>query len=588
MSTTQSIFSETRDLLLFQLGPVQDFIAQARSTRDLWSGSYMLSWLMAHAIKTVLDVGNACGGVRNEDFIMPSIQRSDNPLVFLLRDSGADLKEEEVKKALIPNLPNKFTVLVPEGKGVEIAQAADVAVRKELKNMGESVWQWLCTKAGANTEWKAQWDAQLAAFLQVTWAVYKWEPHGKDWHEANLGANRMLAARRNTREFSQWPTALGAFPQLAPKDSLSGKEEAVGNEEFWKALKENYKSLFKAGAHTYGAVNLIKRLWVFTRDDSENFRREREYISKKLGVWGREVLEHLRVPDIPSIAKRNNVEGTNDREGESGNPYVAVLMFDGDKMGDKLGRFGGDPENIRHISQTLSTFALGKVNGIVANHKGHLVYAGGDDVLAILPSTEAINCAKEIREAFQESGREYGFDGSCGIAVGHKDAPLQMLVKEARRMESVAKGRYGRSALAIALYKRSGEIIEWGCKWDSDALTLMNSVTALSRQKKLSGRFSYALAALLRPYDLEKLKGKGELVQMEEIILEEFRHVSKRQGAGMNQGECDTLREKARGYLEEIEEGYEAGEGKPRQRYPEDFLNLFLVETFIHRLRGEE
>ena len=75
---------------------------------------------------------------------------------------------------------------------------------------------------------------------------------------------------------------------------------------------------------------------------------------------------------------------------------------------------------------------------------------------------------------------------------------------------------------------------------------------------------------------------------MEEIILEEFRHVSKRQGAGMNQGECDTLREKARGYLEEIEEGYEAGEGKPRQRYPEDFLNLFLVETFIHRLRGEE
>lgn len=34
-------------LLKFQIGPVQDFIAQARSTRDLWSGSYLLSWLMA-------------------------------------------------------------------------------------------------------------------------------------------------------------------------------------------------------------------------------------------------------------------------------------------------------------------------------------------------------------------------------------------------------------------------------------------------------------------------------------------------------------------------------------------------------------
>ena len=41
--------------LLFQVGPVQEFIAQARSTRDLWSGSFLLSWMMAHAIKVVTD-----------------------------------------------------------------------------------------------------------------------------------------------------------------------------------------------------------------------------------------------------------------------------------------------------------------------------------------------------------------------------------------------------------------------------------------------------------------------------------------------------------------------------------------------------
>lgn len=38
-------------LLKFQIGPVQDFIAAARSTRDLWSGSYLLSWLVAAGIK---------------------------------------------------------------------------------------------------------------------------------------------------------------------------------------------------------------------------------------------------------------------------------------------------------------------------------------------------------------------------------------------------------------------------------------------------------------------------------------------------------------------------------------------------------
>jgi hypothetical protein len=39
--------------LKFQLGPVQEFIAAARSTRDLWSGSYVLSWLMAAGLKAL-------------------------------------------------------------------------------------------------------------------------------------------------------------------------------------------------------------------------------------------------------------------------------------------------------------------------------------------------------------------------------------------------------------------------------------------------------------------------------------------------------------------------------------------------------
>lgn len=38
--------------LKFQIGPVQDFISQARSTCDLWSGSYLLSWLMAAGLLT--------------------------------------------------------------------------------------------------------------------------------------------------------------------------------------------------------------------------------------------------------------------------------------------------------------------------------------------------------------------------------------------------------------------------------------------------------------------------------------------------------------------------------------------------------
>ncbi|MDQ3773077.1 MAG: hypothetical protein M3461_01130 [Pseudomonadota bacterium] len=35
-------------ILHFTLGPVQGFVAQARRTRDLWGGSFLLSWLFRH------------------------------------------------------------------------------------------------------------------------------------------------------------------------------------------------------------------------------------------------------------------------------------------------------------------------------------------------------------------------------------------------------------------------------------------------------------------------------------------------------------------------------------------------------------
>ena len=45
------------DKIYFSLGPVQGFVAQARRTRDLWSGSFLLSYLAGCAINEVLAKG---------------------------------------------------------------------------------------------------------------------------------------------------------------------------------------------------------------------------------------------------------------------------------------------------------------------------------------------------------------------------------------------------------------------------------------------------------------------------------------------------------------------------------------------------
>jgi len=41
--------------MLFTIGPVQSFIASARKTRDLWMGSFLLSYLTWHAIKVIAE-----------------------------------------------------------------------------------------------------------------------------------------------------------------------------------------------------------------------------------------------------------------------------------------------------------------------------------------------------------------------------------------------------------------------------------------------------------------------------------------------------------------------------------------------------
>ena len=56
-SDMSNLAQPTSALLKFQIGPVQDFIAAARSTRDLWSGSYLLSWLVAAGIRKLKEVG---------------------------------------------------------------------------------------------------------------------------------------------------------------------------------------------------------------------------------------------------------------------------------------------------------------------------------------------------------------------------------------------------------------------------------------------------------------------------------------------------------------------------------------------------
>jgi len=155
--------------------------------------------------------------------------------------------------------------------------------------------------------------------------------------------------------------------------------------------------------------------------------------------------------------------------------YLAALALDGDRMGKLLSECT-HPDQHKAASRALAAFAGERAGAIVEErHPGRLVYAGGDDVLALLPVGHALAVADELRQALSEELKRAGYPGrtaSAGIAIVHHAQPLEGALRAARDAEHRAKDkkRYGRNALAVDVLRRSGEPQQVGMKWSYDIL----------------------------------------------------------------------------------------------------------------------
>ena len=96
-----SVSSSNNTLLLFSIGPVQDFIAAARTTRDLWSGSYLISYLIGQALAKISEDSG-------EDSVIFS-KIYGQPIVALISTQQVNDKQ----LALTPSIPNRFLATLP-------------------------------------------------------------------------------------------------------------------------------------------------------------------------------------------------------------------------------------------------------------------------------------------------------------------------------------------------------------------------------------------------------------------------------------------------------------------------------------------
>jgi CRISPR-associated protein Cmr2 len=182
--------------------------------------------------------------------------------------------------------------------------------------------------------------------------------------------------------------------------------------------------------------------------------------------------------------------------------YYAVMVMDGDHMGENLGKAQTLDEH-RRISNALRDFALQHVQTIVEDQcLGRVVYAGGDDLMAFLPLEYVLDAARDLCQKFNDVS---GLTLSAGIAIAHHLAPLDGVLSAAREAEKEkAKKQYGRNAVVFTVLKRSGEPLDVGARWQYgglQTLELIKDVRDRFRGGGLSAKFAFDAEAESRAID---------------------------------------------------------------------------------------
>lgn len=459
-------------LIKFWIGPVQSFVASARTARDLWTGSYLLAWLVRKGAEPVLQA--------NGTFLVP------DPAAFNSGPGG-------LRAATIPN---HFTALVPADQAADLAKRCEQAARTAWNAVCGSVYealQGLISGLPHADGWDRLWKHQCENFFDIRVLTYG----GSDKPVSDVDQiNRHLAAAKMIRHF---PPDTPDDRPVPGKCSLMGDFEQMGpaglkeSRKFWDAFAAEHVTLdgtrVRRGERLC-AISLVKRFaWaghlakdagtnpdqlpmtdtprvaaaVWLKDDTRKALKGHAD-RKKSGAWlywhRRDQEEKDGENAVPEDIWQQLLNARRDRPPPT---YYAILTLDGDKMGERF-RNANDLDALRTISSQTSEFALNQVESIVRAHHGTLIYGGGDDVLALLPAQSAIACAKALSDAFAKCLT--GATVSCGIAIVHHKEDLRFALEQSREAEKLAKST-GRNRLVLRVCRRSGEHTTAGLSWDA-------------------------------------------------------------------------------------------------------------------------
>jgi CRISPR-associated protein Cmr2 len=487
-------------LLHFTLGPVQGFVAQARRTRDLWAGSFLLSWLAGQAMAAV----EAGGG----KIVLPAV--NCDPLLAAIRERPGGFGPA------VGSLPNRFKARVPDRFDPHRCQDA---IDAAWQGLARPVWERsVAHVAHLGRDTQEIWERQVAGFWDVAWVT------GADPGDGSDGG--WLDRRKNWRTYrppvedGDHCTLMGDWQELS---GYVRAREKSRQDAFWAALREQLKNpldLDEQGRERLCTMALIKRLflevaaetigWTPSWDGHDAVRwpstprlaaagwlghswrkapqqaaafvaeagpTKRAQVEPPLApgntlsrvagqLLHRSGIENARADELDD-ADRKRLIGAHTaltrQAGRSPSAFYTLLLMDGDSVGTLL---RCHPE--RKVATALAAFASA-VEKPVQKGGGYLVYAGGDDLLVLLPIEGALTAAITLRDAYGQAFADAGIPEattSAALVFAHWHVPLRQVLREAHaRLKKVAKDGNDRDSLAVCVLSQGGVLRQWVSGW---------------------------------------------------------------------------------------------------------------------------
>ncbi len=482
------------------------------------------------------------------------------------------------------NLSNTLLVVV-EVETAEavrvIAERAQAAGRAALKCISkQELMQWKQVLADPNGLREALWHSQIDTAID-SYAAWSRCASASEYPQAYAALKRAFVARKNTRDFrphSDGRLEDGSVDLGIPKSSLDGVNESVLPEKAKRGRAPQVMGLSEG--EQLDALGCIKRslgrqerftalsrlaadTWIeqaaqkqITPEQIAKTQTERSVLTParlgrlntayeelaKVGLATRSRGNCGHYMSFPYDAgllfggalKLAQREAEHDRSASEclkqlanvlaeietrPNPYVALLVADGDGMGQFLGRATCQDEHVG-ITEAITKFA-DQVPAIAREHRGHAIYAGGDDLLVAFPLAGVVKAARNLAMKFQGAiepihQRLLANDPDravrmpslrVGVAICHVHEPMAFIRRCADAAEKFAKGKVAAcqgNALGLRLHIRSGHMISARFRFDDEAaFGAFDQWQQQYREGHVPGRLAYDIRAIAA--DIERL-----------------------------------------------------------------------------------